>query len=244
MLKLKKLIIVLLCLAGLSLLGFWAYVQVRTYPAETAYLALIMADESVEITKERNYYLVQAETLDLAAWPIIYYPGGLVAPEAYLHIMGMVAAELGTRVFIIKAPFNAAIFNTGAAGAIIDKHALEAVWVGGHSLGGIAACRYAAANPGKVYGLFLFGSYCDQEISTFQGPVVSIMGLNDLIINRENYREAKSKLPVEATIVEIVEVEGLNHSAFGNYGLQKGDGESSLSDEQVIELIVSVFEKN
>ncbi len=64
------------------------------------------------------------------------------------------------------------------------------------------------------------------------------MGDQDLIINRENYEEAKQNLPPQA---KIIEREGLNHSDFGNYGLQSGDGRSSLSEEEVIELICRSF---
>jgi hypothetical protein len=45
-------------------------------------------------------------------------------------------------------------------------------------------------------------------------------------------------LPPAATVLEV---EDLNHSAFGSYGLQDGDGESNLSDEQVIMIISTVF---
>ena len=236
--KLKIIIIILICLLTLSLIGFWTYVQIRTYQAEPYYLELIMADKNIVIEEERNYYRITPASPDPSIKPIIYYPGGLVAPEAYLYKMGVVASNLKQDIYIIKAPFNAAIFNTGTAGAIIDRYELNEVWVGGHSLGGIAACRYTYANPNKVYGLFLYGSYCDQDISNFTGPILSIMGLQDLIINRENYSMAKTQLPESAVIIEV---EGLNHSDFGNYGLQEGDGESNLTNEQVIEIISSAF---
>lgn len=237
--KIKKILAILVASAILLFLGFWVYVQINTYPAETDYLALIMTDDRIAVSEKRNYFRITPVSPDPAATTIIYYPGGLVAPEAYLYKMGMVASKLNTDIFIIKAPFNAAIFNTGAAGKIIESYGIEQAWVGGHSLGGIAACRYASANPDHVYGLYLFGSYCDQDISGFTGRVVSLMGLNDLIINRDNYSEAKTKLPPGS---DIIEIEGLNHSDFGNYGLQKGDGESKLDNKQVIEIISSVFE--
>jgi len=237
--KIKKILAILVASAILLFLGFWVYVQINTYPAETDYLALIMTDDRIAVSEKRNYFRITPTPPDPAATTIIYYPGGLVAPEAYLYKMGMVASNLNTDIFIIKAPFNAAIFNTGAAGKIIESYGIEQAWVGGHSLGGIAACRYASANPDQVYGLYLFGSYCDQDISGFTGRVVSLMGLKDLIINRDNYSEAKTKLPPGS---DIMEIEGLNHSDFGNYGLQKGDGESKLDNKKVIEIISSVFE--
>ncbi len=169
---------------------------------------------------------------------IIFYPGGLVAPQAYLYKMGHVAECLQAPVYIIKAPFNAAIFDINAAARIIDNYDLEQVWVGGHSLGGISAARFTAEHENIVESLFLFGSYSDQDLSSFSGEVISIMGDQDLIINRENYEEAKQNLPPRA---QIIEVEKLNHSAFGNYGLQSGDGPGSLSEVEVIELICSSF---
>ncbi len=71
------------------------------------------------------------------------------------------------------------------------------------------------------------------------GPaVVSVMGLQDKIINRDNYERAKDNLPPNAVLLEIG---GLNHSDFGNYGLQKGDGKSALDDEEIIGIISRVF---
>ncbi len=89
-----------------------------------------------------------------------------------------------------------------------------------------------------VEGLFLLGSYSDQDLSGFRGDVVSIMGTEDLIINRENYQAAKENLPPQS---KIIEVEGLNHSDFGNYGLQSGDGTSRLTDAEVIALLCDSF---
>ena len=236
--KLKKALVIIIILVILSLVGFWGYVQIRTYPAEAEHLSLIMGDDRVTISEERDHFVITPTSLNKEAIPIIFYPGGLVAPEAYLYEMGMAAAYQKTNLYIIKAPFNAAIFNINAAEKIVERYNLDQVWVGGHSLGGIAACRYAAMNQENMYGLFLFGSYCDQTIIDFEGPVVSVVGSQDLIINRENYDAAKSQLPPTATILEI---EDLNHSAFGSYGLQDGDGESNLSDEQVIMIISAVF---
>lgn len=227
--------------AALLLLGaaaFLLYVFLQTYPAENEALSVIRAEGSLEIIEENRYYILNPETTNIGRVPLIYYPGGLVNPEAYLYKMGRAAVELQKTVYLIKAPFNAAIFDTGAAGRIIDSYELNRAWVGGHSLGGISACRFTASNPSKVYGLFLFGSYSDRNLSTFDGPVISLIGLNDQIINRENYHEAKTNLPPGAVILEV---EGLNHSDFGNYGLQDSDGKSAFTDEQVIELIVSLF---
>lgn len=237
----KKAAVIGLILIVLGAGAFWLYVQTQTSQAEADYLAMIMADNTVTISEESSHFLIRPADFKPGQPPIIYYPGGLVAPEAYLYKMGRTAACLQTNIYIIKAPFNAAIFDINAAGRIIDKYDLEKAWVGGHSLGGISACRFVADNPENVYGLFIFGSYCDQYIGRFEGPVVSVMGLQDGVINWDNYRDAKSNLPRNASILEF---EGLNHSDFGSYGLQDNDGPSSLGNDEVIEIICSVFREN
>jgi len=223
----------------IALAAFYIYVQVQTYPAEEAYLLEIEAKETLEINEENRVFVITPADINPAEPAIIFYPGGLVDPQAYLYKMGHMAECLQATVYVIKAPFNAAIFDINAPARIIDNYSLETAWVGGHSLGGISAARFTAENMNKVEGLFLFGSYSDQGLSSFRGEVISIMGDQDLIINRENYEEAKQNLPPQA---KVIEAEGLNHSDFGNYGLQSGDGASSLSEEEVIEIICGSFQ--
>lgn len=80
----------------------------------------IAETEEEEAVEEK--LILEADEPDPSSRPIIFYPGGLVAPEVYLYKMGMVASKVCTTVFTIKAPFNAAIFNTNAADAIITHH--------------------------------------------------------------------------------------------------------------------------
>lgn len=236
--KLKRVILILAAVILIALAAFYAYVLTQTYQAEETYLSEIKVKDTLEIIEESRFFVITPTEINPTHPAIIFYPGGLVAPEAYLYKMGHVAECLQAQVYVIKAPFNAAIFDINAAARIMDKHNLEAAWVGGHSLGGISAARFTAENIDKVDGLFLFGSYSDQDLNRFGGKVISIMGDQDLIINRENYEEAKQNLPPQA---KIIEREGLNHSDFGNYGLQSGDGPGSLSEEDVIKLICSSF---
>jgi len=236
--KLKKMILILGAILLIALSSFYAYILIQTYPAEEVYLLGIEAKESLEINEENRVFVITPAAINPDHPALIFYPGGLVAPEAYLCKMGHVAECLQAPVYVIKAPFNAAIFDVNAAERVVDNFNLETIWVGGHSLGGISAARFTAENMGKVEGLFLFGSYSDQDLNSFGGKVISIIGDQDLIINRDNYEEAKQNLPHQA---DIIEIEGLNHSDFGNYGLQSGDGPGNLSDEEIIELICRSF---
>ncbi|MFO7941523.1 MAG: alpha/beta hydrolase [Bacillota bacterium] len=238
--KTLKVAAVVVLFISIALAGFWVYVEASTYPPDSEFLSQVEESEAVSITDEGDHYAISPTASSEYSTPIVFYPGGLVDPRAYIHKMGRVAEELSVRVYVIKPPFNAAIFRIGAAASVMAEHGVDSAWVGGHSLGGIAACRFAAAHPDKVAGLYLFGSYCDRDVGDCEGPVVSIMGNSDEIIDRDNYREAKANLPPHAIVREI---EGLNHSAFGNYGKQAGDGPVALSDEEVVRLLISVFDR-
>ncbi|MFP4201279.1 MAG: alpha/beta fold hydrolase [Bacillota bacterium] len=224
----------------IALSGFWIYVESNTYPADETFLSRIEDMGAVSITDEGDHYTISPGNSSENATPIVFYPGGLVDPRAYLYKMGRVAEHLSSEIYVIKPPFGLAIFRIDAATSVMMEHGLDRAWIGGHSLGGIAACRFTSSHPDRVAALYLLASYCDRDLDDFDGPVVSIMGDSDWIIDRDNYRDAKSNLPPGAVVQEI---EGLNHSAFGNYGKQAGDGPGTLDDEQVIELLISSFEE-
>jgi hypothetical protein len=235
-----KVVLILFFLSLTVLVGFYGYVQFRSYPAEVVALEKIITADNFAVSEERNVIIITPDFVDTSRPAIIFYPGGLVNPKAYLFKTAGLAECLGTTVYLVKPPFNASIFAINAAAVIINEHQLEKPWIGGHSLGGIAAARFTFKNPESVGGLFFLGSYSDQDLSHFQGPIISIMGLNDLIINRENYEAAKNNLPAGSVFLEQA---GLNHSAFGNYGLQSGDGVSRLTDQEIIALLCSVFKQ-
>lgn len=256
-----------LVLSFILLIAFlWLLAKLRTRQAEDDFLFKIVDDDRINIIEKTSHFLLAPQKINQEQRPIIFYPGGLVSPKAYLYKMGEAAICLETVVYIIKPPFNTSLWKNEAAGELIQKYGLEKPWVGGHSLGGISACRYVGANPGTAYGLFLFGSYCDwrfllknvklpefivkiiescyigknfcrhinQGVYKFNGPVVILMGLQDKVINWNCYEKSKANLPNHAVIIEI---EGLNHADFSNYGTQHNDGPSSLDSEAMVHII-------
>jgi hypothetical protein len=52
-------------------------------------------------------------------------------------------------------------------------------------------------------------------------------------MNREKYAEYKPNLP--QNMVEFV-IDGGNHSGFGMYGLQDGDGKATITNEEQVNI--------
>ena len=131
-------------------------------------------------------------------------------------------------------PLNFAMLQPNKAQKVIQDNKNIKSWVvGGHSLGGVVASKFAANNK-NVDGVVLLASYpTNDELKQLGKEVVSIWGSKDGVVNFANLIESKDKLPEDTTYVEI---EGANHSQFGNYGHQKGDNEALISEEKQLEI--------
>lgn len=157
---------------------------------------------------------------------IILYPGGKVEYTAYAPLMREFA-EKGYFCAVVKMPFNLAVLDANAAKDVKEAHPEIAKWIiGGHSLGGAMAAKYAAISD--FDGLFLFAAYSTTDMSDKDITVVSVYGDRDGVLNMEDYAEYKSNLPHDT--IEYV-IKGGNHSQFGSYGLQEGDGKPGISAE-------------
>jgi pimeloyl-ACP methyl ester carboxylesterase len=114
---------------------------------------------------------------------------------------------------------------------------VDAWYVGGHSLGGVGACRYAHANPDRVAGVVLFASYCDRDVSD-AGRALAVTGSADVILDREAFRANRDRLPADATVVSV---EGMNHTQFGSYRSQRGDAPAPLRYETAHERLREIL---
>ena len=156
---------------------------------------------------------------------LVFYPGARVAPDAYYASLAPLIRRANVTVFIPKMPLNVALLDVGAAGEIRSRQPEIRTWfVGGHSLGGVAACRYTRSHD--VRGLVLFASYCDKNVSERPMSVLSVTGSRDTVLNREAYRKNGGLFPPNATFREI---SGMNHTEFGSYRGQRGDSRATIS---------------
>ena len=121
----------------------------------------------------------------------------------------------------------------GTMESIVKEEKLDKVYVAGHSLGGVVASLDAVTlqKENHLAGVILLASYPDKSVdfSSSDISVLSIVASQDKILNWEKYEASKSRLPKSS---EELMLEGGNHSGFGMYGEQKGDGKASISNEE------------
>ena len=229
----KKIYKLLICFAILLILltcAFFFYVS-DYYHADSVVHAI---SQSADYSEENSYTVIYPENPNSAGF--IFYPGGKVEESSYLPLLEKLSKN-GLTCVLVKMPFRLAVLDINAADDIYLLFPEVKTWyIGGHSLGGAMASSYASSNQVKIKGLILLGSYIYGDFAPQNA--LTIYGSNDLILD-------KSKISYTENIVEI---SGGNHSYFGNYGDQRGDGVASISqDEQqniTVEAILAFINKD
>ena len=239
--KIKKIlkysIIVIVSLVVIIILGLFLWSATSTYPARAVALSALESNATVTVTLEKQIVFTPEIQTDTG---LIFYPGGLVEPAAYSPVLRKIAQE-GLLVVITPMPLNLAIFNTGAANAVMDAYPQISTWIlAGHSLGGASAGIYTANHPSTIDALVLWDSYPPDsaDLSDINLPVLSIYGTTDNIPNTDNFDEKRDLLPTSANFAAV---EGASHAQFGDYGPQKGDVEPSISLSEQHELVAELM---
>ena len=116
--------------------------------------------------------------------------------------------------------------------AAVRADEVGAWMVGGHSLGGVKACQLAS----DARALVLFASYCANDLSASETPVLSLSGSEDGLSTPQKIADARHRLPADAVMVEIP---GASHASFGDYGPQSGDGTPTATDAEVEAVVVA-----
>lgn len=198
----------------------------------------LKSSDGVTVTKIKEGYFFDGAGEDKA---LIFYPGAKVEFTAYAPLMNELAAE-GMDCFLVKMPGNLAILGSEKAVSVMEEYPYAHTYIGGHSLGGAMAASFAADHAKGLDGLLLLAAYSTKDLTESNLQVLSIVGTEDGVINREKLAEYAVNLPADATYVEL---EGGNHAGFGSYGNQKGDGTATITGaeqvEQVAELIFTAF---
>ncbi|MFC1592099.1 alpha/beta fold hydrolase [Thermodesulfobacteriota bacterium] len=211
-----------------------------SYPAMSGALDALESDDSVQVKKIfvtswlTSYYVFEPANIT-AGTGFVIYPGGAVDPRAYAPTARAIA-EQGILTLIVSMPMDMALFGYTRANKILKRYPDIETWaVGGHSLGGVAACAYAQKYPDSIDGVVLWASY-PSETFRLDGTdlkVLSVYGTNDGLTTLDEIEESHEHLPADT---EFVAIEGGNHTQFGFYGeegnLQENDNPADITREQ------------
>jgi pimeloyl-ACP methyl ester carboxylesterase len=225
--KLAKPILFGVFILALAALGFLLWATAAMGPAPEAFAAL-RSDVHVTVTSDK--FIVFQPAKKPATTALVFYPGGRVDYRSYASPLHKIAAE-GYLVILLPVRLNLALFDVNAADrARADFPEIRHWVVGGHSLGGVAAGLYASKHEGVDGVVFWASCPADDAMKNTEMKVLSIYGTLDMNHGR-CFDASRANLPDDTQFVVIA---GGNHAQFGDYGLQLGDNEATLtpSDQQ------------
>jgi hypothetical protein len=187
-------------------------------------------ERAVMVLNENDVQLEDGRLVFRAVFPtdkgLIYYPGGLVDPEAYAFTAQGIA-DAGYLVVVPKMPLNLAFMGINIADGIRADYPEIKSWViGGHSLGGAMAAEYAKNHVENLDGLIMFASYPANyyDFVDFPIPILTIIGSNDPgSVQQEEFYEVISDL------ASLFVIEGGNHRQYADYSFQNNDGVATIS---------------
>lgn len=234
-----RIVIAIFALLVIAVVGFVIYAQFDYVPNET----LVEKVDLSAIESDEEGLIFQPETPNGKG--VILYQGAKVKKESYAYL-GESLSEKGFVVSIPQLPLNFGILGSGTADAVIEEHPEVEEWfLGGHSLGGVAASFYAEDPSSKLSGLYFLGAYPASDFSDSGLPMLSIYGEQDGLSTVEAIQESRELFSNNSVFVEI---EGGNHAQFGLYGEQKGDNPAEITpieqQDQVVEALVAWINEN
>jgi len=233
----QKILLIASILLALMLCGAAAVWGVGgSSPAEPAVEPYLQSSETVKVDDGR--WLSFAPAGESPAVGFIFYPGGKVDYLAYAPAMHRIA-EAGYLVVDVPMPFDLAVIAPNKAERVIAAYPEIETWViGGHSLGGAMAARFAYEHPGLVDGLALWAAYPADDNSLAESglAVLSLYGTRDGVAPFRRIERRFDLLPADTLYVAL---EGANHAQFGYYGPQNRDEAAAISRQEQQDLIVA-----
>lgn len=214
--------------------------------------------EGYTIGEEKSHFFLLPSGGNQNKTGIIFYPGGLVDPTGYIDLMGELSTKLSRPVILLKATGNLSIYNPNLASKVLEEYKGQYNnWViAGHSLGGVVAGQAVAKNPELYSGMLLMASHSISDLANWQKPILILTGQNDEVYDATEIEnnsanippiskiDSLDNLPADGTVGQTIlyEIKGGNHSQFGSYGHQKGDGEAGISEQEQHDEIVRAID--
>lgn len=218
----------------------------------------------IQVEETADYIRLKPSTGTLSKTGLLFYPGGLVDPHAYIPTLQTLVLE-GYPIVIVKVSANLAIMNANKAASCKVAFPEVEQWVlSGHSLGGAVTCIDIHNNPSEYVGAILMASYASENASLadWDGTVLSLFGEQDGLATPQKIRVYEYLLPTGRTVERLIDmpsnptigqtiyhqINGGNHAQFGSYGGQDKDEEASITrteqQTEVVNYIRSFFNAN
>jgi len=225
--KKRLILLILLLVVVVAVAGFSYYVSDYYHADSNATEALSLNNGYSVINNSDSITFIP--TNNKTTTGIIFYPGAKVQPEAY-SVIASKLAQNGYTTIIVKMPFNLAIFGVDKANDVINQHQDIKTWViGGHSLGGVFASDFAVKHQDKIKGVIYLAAYPNTNASNATFKALSIRGSLDGLATQDQITKNLDKFPKNTTFITI---DGGNHYNFGDYGVQSGDNNSTITRQE------------
>ncbi|MHB8106401.1 MAG: alpha/beta hydrolase [Candidatus Cryosericum sp.] len=224
---LGRILLTLLLILGLAAGGFVAWASTPAKPSAEAYVAMKSNDE-VKVSVDAAGRLLFEPIGTQNGVALILYPGARIDPRAYAPLARGIAAG-GSLVVVVPMVLNLAVFSPERAQDIIDTYQGIRLWtIGGHSLGGSMAARFARLHSKEIKGLVLWASYpaSSDDLSASNLPVLSVSASRDGLATPAKIEASRRLLPPASVYVSI---NGGDHAQFGSYGTQLGDHAATIT---------------
>ncbi|MCX8045154.1 MAG: alpha/beta hydrolase [Desulfobacterota bacterium] len=222
-----------------------------SYPPLPEALDALQSDNEVTVTVGRfplpldnPVYYAFEPTRTAPEKGFVIYPGGKVDARSYAPTARSIA-RAGYLTVIAGMPDDLAMGGWARAHTIIMRYNNINTWaVGGHSMGGSFACKFAQRFTWEVDGVILWASWPSFLFNLRHKPLkaISIYGSEDGY--PDEIEAGARQLPPDT---EFVRIEGGNHTQFGYYDTspepyQEHDNPALISREeqqrQIIEATV------
>jgi pimeloyl-ACP methyl ester carboxylesterase len=230
--KFAKPLLIGVLLLAVAVMGFILWTNSTMGPMPEAF-AELRSDEHVTVRVD-EFIVFEPERKNVNT-ALVFYPGGRVDYRSYAAPLHKIAAQ-GYLVILLPVRFNLASFDVNAADRAMAAYPEIRHWVvGGHSLGGMAAATYASRRE-DLDGVIFWASYpADDSLKNTDMNVLSIYGTLDMA-GTDSFEESRADLPAAT---EFVVIKGGNHAQFGDYGVQPGDNEATITPHEQQKQVVN-----
>lgn len=244
-------------------IALFAIVGLILLQSACSYLPTDGANElNYPVEETDNFLLMRAENqaIDQA---LLFIPGGLVDPHAYLKTFLPFVKENNLSVIIPKVRGNLAITNINQTNKVMDHFdEFSSFILAGHSLGGTVAAYNASCDRSKISALVFMASYSTKDLHDLEIPVIIFRGSEDGLVKPSDITDNEKNVPPSIQVNKLEDlpskntagntinytIEGGNHAQFGTYGKQKGDGKATISPEaqqnEFYQALVKILQNN